>query len=76
MKKYILNSLEGYEIENILEHGDYVADTVFNIVACEDDVTVNQDSFEISADLSAEELYQINTLLAEVGLKASAQACS
>ena len=73
MKKYFLSSLEGNESKNILEHSDYIADTVFDVVDREDDVTVEQDGFETSADLSAEELHQINALLAEIGLKASAQ---
>ena len=68
--KYVLNSLEGNEIGNILNYGDYITNTAFDVVDREDDITVQQDGFEIAADFSEEELHQINTRLADIGLKA------
>ena len=73
MKKYTLTSLAGVKIEDCRNHGDAIANAVFDVMNTEDDVCIAEDGFTVPNVLSEAELTAVNAKLAVEGMEATLQ---
>ena len=69
MQRYYVEAING-EAVNLALCADKISNIIFNSTS-EDDLSVYEDGFSIDGTLSAEEISQLNSLLADLGMAIS-----